>query len=651
MRAISLLPSSLMFKQTYFPNGPGRRLLGLVLASVLLCFVTVAGQQAANLPDITGRWVPAGGGATFSGGFGFQEDAPERQDGPALVDYSGIPLSDAGRMRALSYDSDLVTVPEHQCMPHPATYSFWGPGDGRGRNAPVIAAQLDKNLDVVAYQVSGMFRRADRTIWMDGRPHPPAYAPHTWAGFTTGRWEGNTLVTDTTHLKWGWIRRNGVITTDEATVRTLYARHGNVLTITVIVSDPWYLTEPYVKTIDFIPAAGNSVAEFGRDPGDLANGVFGFCYPVEEVPRADESIPHYLPWKNPFQSEEQERHHLPAGATLGGSVTALPEFMARSRTARREDDRRARVQPSTPQILVASAPAATLGDRGVTDVHSIRVQGSVWMLVGAGPANIAVQIGDDGVLLVDTGAPGTADAVLAEIRRLTDKPIRIIINTSADPDHVGNNEVLGALAGGATTKNGRGPTPLIVAHSNVLTRMSASGPSSNTYPLPALPSDAYLFSQREFFFNGESIQIIHQPSAHTDGDSVVLFRGSDVLAAGDLFTTTNFALFDSQRGGSFKGILTALNAMLHITVPRQMQEGGTYIIPGHGRISDEADLAESRDQVQMIRDRVADLVQQTMKLDQIKGMRPILDFEGRYSRPDWTADQFLAAVYGELQQR
>jgi len=496
-----------------------------------------------------------------------------------------------------------------------------------------------------------MFRRADRTIWMDGRPHPPAYAPHTWAGFTTGRWEGNTLVTDTTHLKWGWIRRNGVITTDEATVRTLYARHGNVLTITVIVSDPWYLTEPYVKTIDFIPAAGNSVAEFGRDPGDLANGVFGFCYPVEEVPRADESIPHYLPWKNPFQSEEQERHHLPAGATLGGSVTALPEFMARSRTARREDDRRARVQPSTPQILVASAPAATLGDRGVTDVHSIRVQGSVWMLVGAGPANIAVQIGDDGVLLVDTGAPGTADAVLAEIRRLTDKPIRIIINTSADPDHVGNNEVLGALAGGATTKNGRGPTPLIVAHSNVLTRMSASGPSSNTYPLPALPSDAYLFSQREFFFNGESIQIIHQPSAHTDGDSVVLFRGSDVLAAGDLFTTTNFALFDSQRGGSFKGILTALNAMLHITVPRQMQEGGTYIIPGHGRISDEADLAESRDQVQMIRDRVADLVQQTMKLDQIKGMRPILDFEGRYSRPDWTADQFLAAVYGELQQR
>jgi len=285
-----------------------------------------------------------------------------------------------------------------------------------------------------------------------------------------------------------------------------------------------------------------------------------------------------------------------------------------------------------------------------TEIHSIKVQGNVWMVVGAGRANMAVQVGEDGVLLVDTGAPGTADAVLAEIRRITDKPIRIIINTSADLDHVGNNEVFGGLPGGATTKNGSGPTPLIVAHSNVLTRMHSSRPASAPYPLAALPGDAYLLRQREFFFNGEAIQVIHQPSAFTDGDSVVLFRGSDVLVAGDLFTTTNYALFDPDRGGSFNGILSALNAMLHITVPRRMQEGGTYIIAGRGRISDEADLAESRDQVQMIRDRISALIRQGMTFDQIKDMRPILDFEGRYDRPEWTTEQFLAAVYRELRK-
>src|SRR5262245_58243821 len=215
----------------------------LVGLSLLLVTTTVRGkQEPGNTVDIVGNWVQAGGGPTFFGGSGFQEDGPERQDGPPLVDYAGIPLTEAGRMRALSYDPDLLTVSEHQCMPHPATYSFWGPGDARGRGAPQISAQLDKNLDLVAYQVAGMFRRADLTIWMDGRPHPPAYAPHTWAGFTTGQWEGNTLVTETTHLKCGWIRRNGVITTDQATVRTLYNRHGNVLTITVNVTDPMYLT-------------------------------------------------------------------------------------------------------------------------------------------------------------------------------------------------------------------------------------------------------------------------------------------------------------------------------------------------------------------------------------------------------------------------
>ena len=225
-----------------------RRFLELVLLAGTAILGGAASAQQGTLRafDIAGNWVAAGGGPTFAGGGGFQEDHPERQDGPTLVDYTGIPLNEAGRARALSYSSSLLTVPEHQCMPHPATYSFWGPG------APQVSTEVDSNLAIVAYRVGGMFRRADRTIWMDGRPHPPEHAPHTWAGFTTGRWEGTTLVTDTTHLKWGWIRRNGVVTSDLTTVRTLYQRHGNVLTITVIVTDPLYLTEPYVKTIDFI---------------------------------------------------------------------------------------------------------------------------------------------------------------------------------------------------------------------------------------------------------------------------------------------------------------------------------------------------------------------------------------------------------------
>jgi glyoxylase-like metal-dependent hydrolase (beta-lactamase superfamily II) len=273
------------------------------------------------------------------------------------------------------------------------------------------------------------------------------------------------------------------------------------------------------------------------------------------------------------------------------------------------------------------------------------------MLVGAGP-NIAVQVGADGVLMVDTGAPGTADAVLAAVREITDKPIRFIVNTSADPERVGNNAAFGMLPGGATTGSGRGPTPQIVAHTNVLTRMTRDEPGRAPYPLGALPTDAYLGAKRDFFFNGEVVQVLHQPGATTDGDSIVHFRGSDVIVAGDLFTTTHLARFDPARGGRFEGVLAALNAMLDIAVPRVMQEGGTYIVPGRGRVSDEADLVEVRDQVHMIRDRVRELASiERLTLEQVRARRPLLDIEGRYAQPEWSADRFLDAVYRELSAR
>src|ERR1051325_9427663 len=230
-----------------------RQGLSPVLAMSIAVVLCAARPAAAQIDfDIVGFWDQPALGTVLGPGnaaiFGFEEDSTERADGPALVDYLGIPLNDEARARALAYDGALLGVPEHVCMRHPSQYSFWGPARLR------IAAELDANLDVVSYTVGGTFRRADRTIWMDGRPHPSKYAAHTWAGFTTGEWRGSTLVTTTTHLKWGWIRRNGVPSSDQATVVTYYTRNETRLTIKWIVDDPLYLTEPYIKSADFIAA-------------------------------------------------------------------------------------------------------------------------------------------------------------------------------------------------------------------------------------------------------------------------------------------------------------------------------------------------------------------------------------------------------------
>jgi len=213
-------------------------------------------------------------------------------------------------------------------MRHPSTYSFWGPAQPGIR----IESDLDANLDVVAYHVSGTFRRADRTIWMDGRPHPSKHAPHTWAGFTTGQWQGSTLMTRTTHIKWGWVRRNGVPSSDQAEVVTYYTRNENVLTVTWIVYDPLYLTEPYIKSADFIAGPrGTTTALFmveapDRNPGRFAN-VFAQCLVREEIARPEQHyVPHYLDGQNPFVGEEARRLGVPAAATLGGAATMLPEY-------------------------------------------------------------------------------------------------------------------------------------------------------------------------------------------------------------------------------------------------------------------------------------------------------------------------------------
>ena len=272
-------------------------------------------------------------------------------------------------------------------------------------------------------------------------------------------------------------------------------------------------------------------------------------------------------------------------------------------------------------------------------IESYHVQGNVHMLVGAA-SNIAVQIGDDGILVVDTGNRETSDDVLAAIRALSDKPIRWIINTHEHVDHTGANEVLSSAG---ITVNGN--PAAIVAHENVLTRMAMAD-----RPVPEWPLNTFFESQRDFYFNGEAIFLYHIPSAHTDGDILVHFRGSDVLVTGGLFTTTHFPIVDIESGGNINGLIDGLNKALEITVPAYLQEGGTYVIPGHGRISDEADVVSYRDMALFVRDRVRYLIDEGMSLSEVLETEPSLDYDPRYHNEQipWTTEQFIESVYLSL---
>ena len=190
----------------------------------------------------------------------------------------------------------------------------------------------------------------------------------------------------------------------------------------------------------------------------------------------------------------------------------------------------------------------------------------------------------------------------------------------------------------------------MIAHEKVLLQMSTpAADGKSPYPTEAWPTDGYIAERRAITFNGEAIDILHAPSAHTDGDTLIYFRASNVLVAGDIFTTTNLPLINRKQGGSFKGVLDALNVMVDIAVPEAMQEGGTMIIPGHGRVCDEADLVEYRDMVHEIGNRMQNLVvTQKLSLDQVKAKRPVLGWEGRYGRPEWTADMLIESIYQEL---
>ncbi|HEY6347360.1 MAG TPA: hypothetical protein VIY49_38215 [Bryobacteraceae bacterium] len=236
-----------------------------------------------------------------------QEDALERGGGPMSGEYQGIPLNDAARMRADSWSSSLLTVPERQCIPHPADY---GPSFS---NLQMWKDMDPVTRDEIAWHTHMSWMAVERTIWMDGRPHPPDYAPHTWQGFSTGKWEKNTLTVTTTHLKTGWIRRNGIPRGDRATITEHFIRNGDVLTWVTIIYDPEYLTEPMVRSRDFTL---NPYGKMDAYP----------CESVEEIVRPQGVVPHYLPGKNPFLTEFATKYHLPQEAARGGAETMYPEY-------------------------------------------------------------------------------------------------------------------------------------------------------------------------------------------------------------------------------------------------------------------------------------------------------------------------------------
>jgi len=282
-----------------------------------------------------------------------------------------------------------------------------------------------------------------------------------------------------------------------------------------------------------------------------------------------------------------------------------------------------------------------LGNIWAQEVHVFPVQGNVSMIVGPG-GNTTVQVGKEGIVVVDTQTAAAAPQVMATLRTISAAPIVWVINTSVDADHMGGNEALIRL-GGSTDASERAR---VIAHENVLDRLVKLGQARVADA--ASINDTYFRSPKDFLFNGEAVMVYHTPAAHTDGDSIVLFRRSDVLSVGDLFTPDRYPVIDFANGGSVQGLLDGLNKILEMAVSGKYQEGGTFVIPGHGRLCDEADVVEFRDMVTIIRDRVQDMIKKGMTLDQVKAGKPSRDYDTQYKG---SPDVFVEAIYKSLSAR
>ena len=567
-------------------------------AWVLLLAAAPASAQVSFVGDWSGR---------------YHEDQPDRVPGEEPGDFSGLPINDAARMYGDSWDVARHSVLEHQCAPYTLPYMFFGPNQFR-----IWEEKHPDTQELIALRMYLGTYQQRRTIWMDGRAHPPDYAPHTFMGFSTGEWNGDILTVTTTHIKAGYFRRSGVPASDRLTVVEHWIRHGNVLSQVTIASDPVYLTEPFIRSQEFV------LMERGNQ-----NWLYN-CEYAMELAKPRHEVPHYLPGKNPWTGEFEAKHAMPREGVRGGAETLLPDWRpgAPAAAPRNAGGFRPEQQPQTP---------------AAGEVKAVHVQGNVHMIVGAG-SNVAVQVGEDGVIVVDPGAAGTSEKVLAAIRALApDKEIRWVVNTTFRPDHAGNNE---PVSKAGRTVNGN--IAAVVAHENASARMIKAG-----VPDAGRPYNTYFEDTRDFPFNGEPVVLIHAASATTDTDTIVWFRRSDVIVAGDTFTTTTYPVIDLAGGGSVDGTIAALNRILELTVPsKSLQEAGTYVIPGHGRISDEHDVVMYRDMLVIARDRVRDMVARGMTLAQVRAARPTLDYDGRYGADTgpWTTAMFVEALYRDATQ-
>ena len=308
-------------------------------------------------------------------------------------------------------------------------------------------------------------------------------------------------------------------------------------------------------------------------------------------------------------------------------------------------------------LLACSATTIHAADPDSTDLDVVRVRPNFYMIAGAG-GNIGVQIGSDGVVLVNAGTANASDRVLAALRKLTNLPIRYVIDTNAEPDFVGGNakvakagqtiftNVLGNPALSAAMTNGGAAA--ILAHDSILQRMSAPSGKTAAYPDDALPTEAFYAKRSTLRMNDEGIEVLYQPAAHSNADSFVFFRGSDVVVAGDVLDTTRFPVIDIGNGGSIQGEIDALNKLIELTIaptPFIYKGVGTYVIPGHGRLCEQMEIVDYRDMVVLVRDVVADMLKQGMTLDQIKAAAPAKPYETQYGAREGSTSAFVEAIY------
>ncbi len=579
-----------------------------------------------NLPagiDISGTWYPQplqdSGLITASG---------------ALVEFGGIPMNEAGRLYALAWSAARIQGRQHQCMGYTVPYTYNQPGNLRFWEERDPYTQR-----LVAIKHYWQISEGTRTIWMDDRPHPPAYAQHTWSGFSTGKYEGNSLTVYTTHLKRGWIRANGIPQSDEATVTEHFIKHGVRITYFAVVNDPVYLAEPFSRTYTL-----------GRNEKEPDAWLYA-CDDGEQIlGRREDQVDSYFWGQHPFLREFANKEHIPLLATLGGPETMYPDFLAKLKDPQAMDI--AAKAELTPAPAVPHASRAPDPNPHDGEIHVLPVQGNLYMLVGDG-GNIAVQIGDQAPLVVNSGAGQLTDKVIAAIRKLQERPIQFIVNTNFGSDHTGGNvklraaghdpSVEGSFFSGQFADAGRGAT--IIAHQNVQNHMLAL-----KAPPDGIPSDTFFQGRRRKFHNGEAVEIFYEPNATTDSDTIVHFRRSDVIATGDIFSTTAYPKIDLKNGGSIQGEIQALNNILDRTVYQHDEEGGTLIVPGHGRLCDEWEVAEYRDMLVIIRDRVENLIKNGAGLDQVKAARVTADYDDRFGATSgaWTTDMFVEAMFTSL---